>query len=56
MKQLAWAGGMADKAGVKRANLINSGKEATFLAWEVRESIREDWHLRWALKDRYSIV
>ena len=48
---------MADKAGVKRANLINSEKEATRLAWKVRErSIREDWHLRWALQDRYRIV
>lgn len=48
---------MADKAGVKRANLINSEKEATRLAWEVRErSIKGDWHLRWALKDRYRIV
>lgn len=47
---------MTDKAGVKVANLINSEKEATLMAREVRKNIKEDWHLRWALKDRYRIV
>lgn len=31
---------------------MNSEKEDIFLAWDVRENIKEDWHLRWALKDR----
>lgn len=47
---------MADKAEMKVANLINAEKEATLMAREVRKNIKEDWHLRWALKDRYSTV